>query len=94
MQPFQIWHLLGKSADLFPARPERLGVQSVTGTTQGRVANVSGLGGNEAAGRGLHHALVSGIDVEGPILWPLITFLWIVNLESAVEALGRAQLFF
>jgi hypothetical protein len=41
MQPFEVWHLLGKSSDLFPAWPESLGVQSVAGTAQRRVANVS-----------------------------------------------------
>ena len=40
MEPFEVWHLLGKSADLFPARPESLGVQSVASTTQRRVENV------------------------------------------------------
>ena len=77
-----------------PARPESLGIQSVAGTAQRRIANVSGLSGHEATGRRLHHALVSGVDGEGTILWALVTFLWIVDFESAVEGLGRAQLFF
>ena len=68
MQPFDIRHLLRKSADLFSARPESLGLQSVTGAAQRRVANVCRLGGQKAAGRGLHHALVPGVNGEGTVL--------------------------
>ena len=68
MEPFEVWHLLWKIADLFSARPQSLSVQSVASTAQCRVANVSGLSGHEAACRGLHHALVSGVDDERTIL--------------------------
>src|SRR5712691_1158090 len=94
MEPFEVWHLLRKSADLFPARPESLGVESVASAAQRRVENVRRHHGQKAAGRGLHHALVSGVDDKGTILRALVTFLWIVDFECAIEGLGRAQLFF
>ena len=84
VQPLQIWHLFRQRANLFSARSQRFGIESVAAAAQSRVANLRSFLRNETSGGGQHDALVAVINDERAVLGTQLVFVEARNNKMAV----------
>src|SRR5262249_15568614 len=94
LQPFLIWHLLGKLADLLSPRPKRSCNQRMTRGAQFRLSDLFSFGRSIPGSRRPHDSVFAIVDFERAEFRAFASLLRCIDDETTDETLACSKFVF